>query len=572
MEMELVGTDKKASNRPMQIRSSKAYELNVDKNLCKKLAATKRAVNVLIEEKDGGTVVTADAATFELIKRAAVVLYSDFPPEIGHAKIEEVTDNSKKHIVQYIIRVCTTQNQAYTINIYLTTSRLLVNGKNALLFLDNDFPKIQTIIRQASYAGQPLNIDKLNKLMSSQIRAVLSNRTDKQNEAVVLDEEDIRCLKCKRSCKSRGSFCTYGSHWIHYNCERLNKEEITAIEKSKDDKYRCKICSDSSPNKITLKIPAIKPLSPEQKGDLIEEETITHESSFDFQENDKCAVCGETIESAIAELCDSCESSCHTECMYSENTCIYCQETVTQDNETEPVLNSSLPYPTSQVLSQSSSNPTIITEINGESQRHKSKYKSKSIQTVIKGTEMDTKEIKLSELRSKETKLRKFEEELKIREKSLDDRDKERLKLETYIKKLESRVQEMELTIKTLKQQSDPQMNCALPKMQQVSTENPINPVTDQFNEQVMNIHKRVTSIVIKQIDMQLDKLEESLVSNTDCSSNQTTYVPVKLRPEQSQSAPVYRSYDNVINSRTVVDSQPYNTGRYCFRKKRSKP
>ena len=59
------------------------------------------------------------------------------PPEIGHAKIEEVTDNSEKHIVQYIIRVCTTQNEAYTINIYLTTSRLLVNGKNAPLFLYN---------------------------------------------------------------------------------------------------------------------------------------------------------------------------------------------------------------------------------------------------------------------------------------------------------------------------------------------------------------------------------------------------------------------------------------------------
>ena len=45
-------------------QTSKSYKLNVDKNLSKKLAATKRAENLNVEEKDGGTVITADAATF----------------------------------------------------------------------------------------------------------------------------------------------------------------------------------------------------------------------------------------------------------------------------------------------------------------------------------------------------------------------------------------------------------------------------------------------------------------------------------------------------------------------------
>ena len=48
---------------------------------------------------------------------------------------------------------------------------------------------------------------------------------------------------------------------------------------------------------------------------------------------------------------------------------------------------------------------------------------------------MDSKETKLSELRSKEVKLRKLEEQLKMKEKSLEDSDKDRLKLESYIKK-----------------------------------------------------------------------------------------------------------------------------------------
>ena len=90
--------------------TAKPYKLNVDKNLSKKLAATKRTHHLCIEEKDGGMVVTADAAMFELFKRAALVLYTDYPPEKGHVKVDEITDSSKKNIVQYIVRVHTPQN------------------------------------------------------------------------------------------------------------------------------------------------------------------------------------------------------------------------------------------------------------------------------------------------------------------------------------------------------------------------------------------------------------------------------------------------------------------------------
>ena len=338
---------------------------------------------------------------------------------------------------------------------------------------------------------------------------------DRNKTEIQVDEEDIKCIKCKKNCKSRGSFCSYGSHWVHYNCERLTKEEIMNIEKCKDEDYRCKICINTSPNKITLKIPAIKPLSPEQKGDLIEEEIITHESSFDSEENDQCAVCGEVIESPVAELCDSCESPCHADCMYSENTCIYCQESLNQDEMIEVMSSSMLPCQTSQT-----SSVNLDSQSNNDSQKPKSSHKSKCTQTNIKGEELDLKEVKLSELRNKESKLRKMEEELKLKEKSFEDKDKDRLKLELYVKKLESRVQELELTIKTLKQQSDtPKAGASHDQHQQL----PNNPINEQFNEQVMNIHKRVTSIVIKQIDIQLNKLEESLVNTDDKKSESIT-------------------------------------------------
>ena len=435
--------------------TAKPYKLNVDKNLSKKLAATKRTQHLCIEEKDGGMVVTADAAMFELFKRAALVLYTDYPPEKGHVKVDEITDSSKKNIVQYIIRVHTPQNKGYTLNIYLTTSRLLVNGKNCSLFRDNDLQKIQDIIDKATFTEQIPNIDKLNSLIAMQINACLKQNEPKSPPKI--QENDIKCVKCKKNCKSRGTFCTIGSHWVHYNCERLTNEEITRIEKSKDENYMCKICQNEppkkvtleieSPKKVTLEIPAIKHLSPEKTGSLMEEEIISHESSYDYDENNTCAVCGEEVESDETELCDSCESVCHKRCMVSENLCMYCHDSLEQNQAAEISLTnlsmesrgdrdpeSPRPGDGVELLNGRELTCDKAKKVLKDKTASTDNIKSKLTQTNLKGHEMDLKETKLSELRSKEVKLRKLEEQLKMKEKSLEDSDKDRLKLESYIK------------------------------------------------------------------------------------------------------------------------------------------
>jgi hypothetical protein len=42
--------------------------------------------------------------------------------------------------------------------------------------------------------------------------------------------EDISCYKCRKNGKTCSTYCTVGEHWIHYKCEKLNPEQITAIE------------------------------------------------------------------------------------------------------------------------------------------------------------------------------------------------------------------------------------------------------------------------------------------------------------------------------------------------------
>jgi hypothetical protein len=60
------------SEQPSKSCTSKGYELNITKALHKKLEATKRAPNMQCELTGGGIVLTADTATFELIRTAAV--------------------------------------------------------------------------------------------------------------------------------------------------------------------------------------------------------------------------------------------------------------------------------------------------------------------------------------------------------------------------------------------------------------------------------------------------------------------------------------------------------------------
>ena len=166
----------------------------------------------------------------------------------------------------------------------------------------------------------------------------------------------------------------------------------------------------------------------------------------------------------------------------------------------------------------------------GKNIKRQSKVNSKRsilIQTNIKGKDIDERDCKLSDLRAREQKVKKVEEELKIREKELESTNKDRLKLENYIKSIEARNNELEMTVKTLQKRIE---SLSMDK----NTPNPLtnhsiahavhstNPFSGYLNDQIMHVHKRVTSIVMKQIDTQLNKLEESLETNNDTQSRKS--------------------------------------------------
>ena len=102
------------------------------------------------------------------------------------------------------------------------------------------------------------------------------------------------------------------------------------------------------------------------------------------------------------------------------------------------------------------------------------------------------------------------------------------------------------------------------------------HPVVDQYNEHIMNIHKRVTSIVVKQIDLQLNKLEESLFMNNNSTSN-PTMLNTGLKPDMTMGQTVNdsspcagkkRKFDQptiVDKAQDIIMSPECNTEEDCF-------
>ena len=95
--------------------TSQEYYLNTNKTLKKKLQATQRDRSVSYNHTTGGIVITADAATFELFKSAALSYYKTLNDDIANVEIQEITDKTRKVVVQYTFRVELPNHQKYTV-------------------------------------------------------------------------------------------------------------------------------------------------------------------------------------------------------------------------------------------------------------------------------------------------------------------------------------------------------------------------------------------------------------------------------------------------------------------------
>ena len=193
------------------------YELNVKANLAKKLNACKRHVYE-VTKHDACCVIMLSTSAFEYFKNY-VTEY------IGKSLVYQIKTNEKlidlaNNIPQDTIKVASRNNlnkHLFTINLYRTASKVLINGKSFNIFVENDLPslldklmEIESEIDEANYQCK-LSIAKATQFINEQ--SEIPNSLD--DNGYNISCKRIRKKKVFLDCemmegsrrKTRSSFC-----------------------------------------------------------------------------------------------------------------------------------------------------------------------------------------------------------------------------------------------------------------------------------------------------------------------------------------------------------------------------
>ena len=252
-------------------------------------------------------------------------------------------------------------------------------------------------------------------------------------------------------------------------------------------------------------------------------------------------ICDTLVSKATAEICEMCSNICHKQCTQqktdgdnnNKSVCISC---VGIDKQRALLIN--LPDVTKPMIITPPDNTgnmcatvkplssdmniddanldTSITAVKqigtlSDSLQEKSKSSDKRVnntnQTAKKGAEQKDKDdnsekvnIKMKDLRQKETKLRKWEEELKLKDSQIKAAELDRTRREAYISQVEARNNELENTIRILRRRladvesADNEKSTHTEKRTCESSGSGINSLVEK-------IHDKVSNFLLQKVD-----------------------------------------------------------------------
>ena len=147
-EKTLLNNGNKSNYKLVNISLKKlSYELNISKSLAKKQNACNRPIICDTKENDGSITFNCQAGIYELIKRAALMFYME--QHSPDRKVDvEMSQDKVGNFTQATVKIApvTSNRTLYSVNLYHTTSTMLLNGKGLKTFFDRDWPIIEDTI------------------------------------------------------------------------------------------------------------------------------------------------------------------------------------------------------------------------------------------------------------------------------------------------------------------------------------------------------------------------------------------------------------------------------------------
>lgn len=127
---------------------TKSYALNKKKALKKKIEASDREFSVVAIVKKGNLVIECDAGLFEVFKIELYRYFNDPSCTKVHSITKTIDEEGLTVEENISVKLANQKRQLYKINLYNTTSRILVNGSQFLEFVKVDLPKVLETLDQ----------------------------------------------------------------------------------------------------------------------------------------------------------------------------------------------------------------------------------------------------------------------------------------------------------------------------------------------------------------------------------------------------------------------------------------
>jgi len=205
------------SSAPTNItHREKNFSLNLEKALENKILARKRDIQFEYHCTGGGIVGSMDAITFELVKNAIPHYYDNI--NIDNRRAEVTNDIDKNGLnLSKVFKLHENYQHQYTLTLYNTKCKFLVNGKGANIFIEKDLPNIHKIINDVTLNGNRINIKNLNEKLEEELTKLKSTQEQIGVKLAIPDntveDHNAKCFKCNRNVQSRALFCDKGQHW-----------------------------------------------------------------------------------------------------------------------------------------------------------------------------------------------------------------------------------------------------------------------------------------------------------------------------------------------------------------------
>ena len=231
------------------------YTTNLLKAASRKIDASNRALDVETEVKFNNIILTFTAGAYEQFKSA-------LNDSLIVAKLNTTTTTKQDRqglIVEESISIRPHRKQAYRINCYHTTSRVMINGQQTELFVTDLAPEI-TKIMSKNKELKSLN-DKI-RAACEQFMNLKENRNDSnESKSVNVDKQVVHldkcisqnnnkqtegyaiCPICFTYCDERAVECASCLNWYHYVCLKLTDSEIIQFESSSTELFTCNSCA-----------------------------------------------------------------------------------------------------------------------------------------------------------------------------------------------------------------------------------------------------------------------------------------------------------------------------------------